>query len=251
VAMSSRSVTLGFRAMTVAAWCRQPTGRVTPIKDPAPDRLGCHRANQAQRGQSAGGWRQDPRFRTKLISAQCRAPPSRDTPCQRESDMKALSLPSERWRRFHGTAERTRAATFGTFDGATSSYGVTFAMFVQHQPTSAFVAPVIGLAIASAAGMGGGEAASGDRSDMSARVVVMALHSFFGVVAVALPFFYLTGAAALGISLVIAFGLGVVIAQRRARDLSRGRAYALTFGTLALAIGVTSIVALALPGSGG
>lgn len=165
--------------------------------------------------------------------------------------MRTLSSPAELWTQIHGTAERTRAATFGTFDGATSSYGVTFAMFAQHQRPSAFVAPVIGLAIASAAGMGGGEAASGDRSDMLARVLVMAFHSLFGVVAVALPFFYLTGFAAVATSLVIALGLGIVIARRRARDLGSRRAYMLTFGTLIVAIGVTSVVALILPGSGG
>jgi len=37
--------------------------------------------------------------------------------------------------------DRIQAATFGTFDGATSSYGVTFAMFDQHQHPAAFVAP--------------------------------------------------------------------------------------------------------------
>ena len=68
--------------------------------------------------------------------------------------------------------------------------------------------------------------------------------------AVALPFFYLSGVAALGTSLIIALGLGIVIARRRSRDLGPGRSYALTFGILAMAIGVTSIVALVLPGSG-
>jgi len=165
--------------------------------------------------------------------------------------MKSFAMAADLWSRFHGTAERTRAATFGTFDGATSSYGVTFAMFAQHQKPSAFVAPVVGLAIASAAGMGGGEAETGGGSDLLARVVVMALHSFFGVVAVAIPFFYLTGTPALLFSLTIAIALGVVIAERRAKEMIRIRAYALTFGVLTAAIGVTSLVALALPGSGG
>jgi hypothetical protein len=96
-----------------------------------------------------------------------------------------------------------RAATFGTFDGATSSYGV------------------------------------------------MAVASVFGVIAVALPFFYLNGTAALVTSLVLALGLGIAIAQRRSPDLGRRKAYLLTFGVLAIAIGVTSAVSVLLPGSGG
>jgi hypothetical protein len=155
------------------------------------------------------------------------------------------------WGKLHGTDERKRAASFGTFDGATSSYGVTFAMFAQHQPTSAFVAPVLGLAIASAAGMGGGEAESGQRADVIARSFSMAMHSLIGVIGVALPFFYLTGGIALVISLLMASPLGVVIAERRSSELGRSRAYLLTFGVLTFAIGVTSAVAVLLPGSGG
>jgi hypothetical protein len=59
----------------------------------------------------------------------------------------------------------------------------------QHQHPTAFAAPVIGLAIASAAGMGGGEAESGDRTDLAQRAVVMAVPPVFGVIVVALPFF--------------------------------------------------------------
>ena len=41
--------------------------------------------------------------------------------------------------------------------------------------------------------MGGGEAASGEGSDLGRRAVVMAVASVFGVIVVALPFFYLRG----------------------------------------------------------
>ncbi|HYB16823.1 MAG TPA: hypothetical protein VEF71_15300, partial [Streptosporangiaceae bacterium] len=133
----------------------------------------------------------------------------------------------------------------------TSSYGVTFAMFAQHQHPAAFVAPITGLAIASAAGMGGGEAASGQGPDLASRAAVMAVASIFGVIVVALPFFYLHGMAALLTSLALALALGIAIAQRRSADLGRLKAYLLTFGVLAVAIGVTSAVSVMLPGSGG
>jgi len=124
-------------------------------------------------------------------------------------------------------------------------------MFAQHRPPAAFVAPIIGLAIASAAGMGGGEAASAEGSDLAGRAVVMALASVFGVIAAALPFFYLPHTAALFTSLALALALGIAIAQRRSPDLGRRKAYLLTFGVLAIAIGVTSGVSVLLPGSGG
>jgi hypothetical protein len=73
--------------------------------------------------------------------------------------VRALTVLASPWSALHRNRERIQAATFGTFDGAASSYGVTFAMFAQHRLPAAFVAPIVGLAIASAAGMGGGEAA--------------------------------------------------------------------------------------------
>jgi hypothetical protein len=111
--------------------------------------------------------------------------------------VKAVTLLASPWSALHRSRQRIQAATFGTFDGATSSYGVTFAMFAQHQHPAAFVAPITGLAIASAAGMGGGEAASSEGSDRGGRAVVMAIASIFGVVVVALPFLYLHGLPAL------------------------------------------------------
>ena len=165
--------------------------------------------------------------------------------------MKAVTLLAGPWSALHRTRERIEAATFGTFDGATSSYGVTFAMFAQHQHPAAFVAPITGLAIASAAGMGGGEAASGQGSDLVPQAAVMGVASIFGVMVVAVPFFFLHGPVALVTSLVLALALGIAIAQRRTPELGRGKAYLLTFGVLAVAIGVTSAVAVLLPGSGG
>ena len=137
--------------------------------------------------------------------------------------MRPLTVLASPWSAMHRNRERIQAATFGTFDGATSSYGVTFAMFAQHQAPAAFVAPIVGLAIASAAGMGGGEAASGEGSDLGRRAVVMAVASLFGVIVVALPFFYLRGMAALLTSLALALALGVAIAQRRSTDMGRLR----------------------------
>jgi hypothetical protein len=86
---------------------------------------------------------------------------------------------------------------------------------------------------------------------LGGRAVVMAVASVFGVVAVTLPFFYLHHAAALITSLALALALGIAIVQRRSPDLGWGKAYLLTFGVLAIAIGVTSAVSVLLPGSGG
>ena len=84
---------------------------------------------------------------------------------------------------------------------------MTFAMFAQHRPPVDFIAPVLGLAIASVAGMGGGEAETADWSRMLERALVMAASSFFRVVVVALPFFFLHGPPALLASLLMALGL--------------------------------------------
>jgi len=154
------------------------------------------------------------------------------------------------WSLLHGSEDRIRATVFGTFDGATSSFGVTFAMFAQHRQPVAFLAPILGLAIASAAGMGGGEAASSGRSNMVNRALVMGACTFFGVIVVALPYFFVQGPVALVTSLALALALGAAIAERRRRELGSLLAYGLTFGVLAVAIGVTSAVAVLLPGSG-
>jgi len=165
--------------------------------------------------------------------------------------MGILYAPQRAWVSLHGTEERVRATVFGTFDGATSSFGVTFALFAQHQPPGVFLAAVLGLAIASAAGMGGGEAASSGGTSMVRQALLMAASTVFGVLVVAVPFFLLSGVAALVASLVLAVALGSAIAERRRADLGRRAAYTLTFAVLAAAIGVTSAVAVILPGSGG
>jgi len=71
------------------------------------------------------------------------------------------------------------------------------------------------------------------------------------VMVVAVPFFVMHGLAALLTSLALALALGIAIAERRTPELGRGKAYLVTFGVLAVAIGVTSAVAVLLPGSGG
>ena len=50
--------------------------------------------------------------------------------------MRAVTVLASPWSALHRTPDRIRAATFGTFDGATSSYGVTFAMFAQRRGTA-------------------------------------------------------------------------------------------------------------------
>jgi hypothetical protein len=43
--------------------------------------------------------------------------------------MRPLSVLTSPWSALHRNRERIQAATFGTFDGAISSHGATFAMF--------------------------------------------------------------------------------------------------------------------------
>ena len=50
--------------------------------------------------------------------------------------MRATRLLASPWRALHRNPARIQPATFGTFDGATSSYGVTFAMFAHGQTAS-------------------------------------------------------------------------------------------------------------------
>lgn len=57
--------------------------------------------------------------------------------------------------------------------------------------------------------------------------------------------------AALLTSLALALALGVAIAEWRSTDLGLLKAYAVTFGVLAVAIGVTSAISVILPSSGG
>ena len=98
--------------------------------------------------------------------------------------------------------------------------------------------------------MGGGEAASGEGPDLN-RGGGSGVASVFGVTIVALPFFCLRGMATLVTSLTLAMAIGIAIAQRRSTDLGRLKAHAVTFGVLAVAIGVTSAISVRLPGSGG
>jgi len=82
------------------------------------------------------------------------------------------------------------------------------------------------------------------------RALVMGACTFLGVIVVALPYFFVQGPVASVTSLALALALGAAIAERRRRELGSLLAYGLTFGVLAVAIGVTSAVAVLLPGSG-
>jgi hypothetical protein len=139
-------------------------------------------------------------------------------------------------------------AAFGVFDGMTSVSGIVFALLAKAE--SVIVAASVGLAVASAIGMGLGEFLS-DRKAAGAvkRAAVMAAATAVGTLAPVIPFFVTSSkmtALVIGgiIALVLTTGIGKV------RD--RGAAgYAVSYAVLAVACVTVVLVSLAIPASTG
>ena len=129
---------------------------------------------------------------------------------------------------------------FGSFDGATSVAGILGAVGIHPR---LLIAPVVGLAVASAVGMGAGEWLSEGKTDWPV-VGVMALATLFGTIIPALPMLFINGST--GVILAIVFGLCIALAIGHLRAETRGTvAYAQTVGVLlcatSLAIMATKI----------
>jgi hypothetical protein len=139
-------------------------------------------------------------------------------------------------------------AAFGVFDGMTSVSGIVFALLARAE--SVIVAASVGLAVASAIGMGLGEYLS-DRKAAGAvkRAAVMAAATAVGTLAPVIPFFVASSKmTALAIGGVIAFLLTTGIGKIRDRGLV---GYAVSYAVLAVACITVVLVSLAIPASAG
>lgn len=139
------------------------------------------------------------------------------------------------------TANDLKQFIFGCADGITSALGVVLPLALTHQ--SMFLA-VMGLAIASAIGMGGGDYLSDNDGNLRSAIA-MAIASAVGTIIPALPFFLLPYGIAAGVSGALCVATVVAISETKAREMSRLRAYAQTFGILLAASVATVGFALA------
>lgn len=133
---------------------------------------------------------------------------------------------------------------FGAFDGMTSVWGVVIALLSRG--SHAIILAAIGLAIAAGVGMGAGEYLGDNKSSLK-QAWVMMLATVFGTIVPVLPYLFLHGAVALGISIAITLALCAVIGRERDKGL---RGYLETYGVLTLAGVLTAVFSL-LTGSGG
>lgn len=133
---------------------------------------------------------------------------------------------------------------FGGFDGCASLIGVVIYLAVSH-PSLIFPAAFAG-ALSSAVSMGGGEFLSDSDSGWAASGV-MALATFAGALAPAIPFAFGHGPASIAECAVICAGVIIVVAALRpGRGL--GLALAETAGLLAACVAVAYTCARLLPG---
>lgn len=140
-----------------------------------------------------------------------------------------------------------RPAVFGAFDGAASLIGVVVYLAASH-PSLIFPAALSG-ALSSAVSMGGGEFLSDSDLGLAASGV-MALATFAGALAPAVPFAFGHGPAAVaGCALTCA--LVVVIVARLRPNRGPGLALAETAGLFLAVVAVAAACARFLPGGAG
>lgn len=143
--------------------------------------------------------------------------------------------------------EEQSEAVFGGFDGATSLIGFLAAALVVHASSHAILVQAAGLAVAAAVSMAGGDLLSGKSLRLS---LVMGGATLVGSLAPAVPVVLIPGlfGVLLGVALVVALGVG--IAEVRAVETNRRRAYVSTFTVLAAASGLAVAVSMLLGVSG-
>ena len=127
-------------------------------------------------------------------------------------------------------------AVFGAFDGQTSALGVIVPLLSAYH-LHTILAAVVGLAVASAVGMGAGEYLSDDTKSAH-RAAVMAGATALGTLAPALPFLLLLPrAVATPVSAVIALGITLLIGRVRHAYLSTLLIFVVTvLATLVVAV---------------
>lgn len=143
-------------------------------------------------------------------------------------------------------AKLAKPAVFGAFDGCSSLLGVV--LYLLGHKNLIFPAALSG-AISSALSMGAGEWLSDSDSGLGGAGV-MAAATFAGAILPAVPFAFSAGATAITACVVIAAGIGVMVAFMRG-SRSRPLALAETLGLLAAIFAVCLLCGLILPGSAG
>lgn len=145
------------------------------------------------------------------------------------------------------TANDVKQFVFGCSDGLTSAIGVVLPLALAHR---SMLSVILGLATCSALGMGGGLYLS-DNDDGLRPAMAMAAASFAGSVIPAAPFFFTSNyAVAVTLAVILTGATLVAISEVKAQDMSRWKAYAQTFGILAVASVSTVAFALATGASG-
>lgn len=142
-----------------------------------------------------------------------------------------------------------RPAIFGLADGCMSLLGVV--LYLLHDPRLIFPAALAG-GISSAVSMAGGEWMS-DSENGFAPSAVMGLATGTGAILPAIPFAFARGPLALGCSIAVCMGIGVVVGTMRG-NASTSHSFrfemAVTFALLALIFGVVLVCSLVLPNPG-
>lgn len=140
-----------------------------------------------------------------------------------------------------------RPAIFGSFDGTASLLGVILYLLLSHHDALIFPTACSG-AISSAVSMGGGEWLSDSDNGLAASAV-MAVATFAGALAPAVPFAFASGAAAVAESAVICLCIALAVSAMRA-NRSLPMALTETLGILLAVAAVVVACGLVLPGGG-
>lgn len=137
-----------------------------------------------------------------------------------------------------------RPTIFGVFDGLTVVLGVLFSLGLAH-PTLVFPA-ALGVGVAEGIGMAAGEWLSASDTGLGASAVIGAA-TVAGTVLPALPWLWLTGPFAFGLSGLLVVVIGVVIAALRG-DRGASLAAVETFGVLTATALAVFVVEYFTPG---
>lgn len=140
-------------------------------------------------------------------------------------------------------------AIFGSFDGLTSAVGVVLGAMIAGAATKTLFIAGIGLAVAAAVSMGGGEWL-GDTEGSRRKAVIMGLATLVGSMVPIAPYLFASGRLALFCSAAatVALSLGVARARHQLARCSVWRAYGATYGVLfaacVLSAGVAALFGL-------
>jgi len=134
-------------------------------------------------------------------------------------------------------------AVFGVADGATSLVGVLAGLIVAHAAPTTILTTAGGLAVASAVGMASGDYLGGATRRLAA---VMGLATLAGSLLPAISVALIPGAVGLLIGALCIVAFGIAIAEVRAQERGRPRAYLLTAAVLIVASALSAGAAVGL-----